>query len=254
MLQKNSQHTVPVVHKTLDIMQRIALNPERAELTVKALAAETGTTLITCYRILHTLKAHDWVRSSSTDGTHALSQGFLRLARIKQPHDGLLAAARCELPGLAREIELTVKVSIRQDNNAVTLCRQESPRETAVSIREGATFPLAYGSSGAVLLSELPEKEVAAILKSMPASCWKYQTRQNVFTRLRQLKAKGYCGDKGTFNPGYHSISVPLRTAQKQCIGSLTAIGFPHEFDSLKLARLKKRLDAAARAIMRNLN
>lgn len=250
--RKVTAHTVPVVHKALEILHKLALQSDHNDLTVKALAVETGTTPITCYRILRTLEAHDWIRPMP-DGSHELSQGFFQIARIKHPLDNLIAASRGELSKLASEVKLTVKISVRQEECAVAICRHDSPRETAVSIREGATFPLAYGSSGAVLLSELSAKEIDTILKHMPPTCWKNQSRRDVLGRIQHLKAHGYCVDAGTYNPGYHALSVPIRDGAGHCIAALTAIGFPHEISPLQHRKLKTRLETAARVITKRL-
>lgn len=241
-------HTVPVVHRTLQLVQVIARSENRSNLTAKALAAETGIPAITCYRILRTLMAHDWIRPIPGGG-HEPSLGLITLIQQGQPLEGLIAVTRPELAKLAAKIELTVKLSIRRDDFAFALCRCESPRETSVSTREGITFPLAEGSSGAVLLSRLDPKEITTILHRMPASCWKHQTHQLVFDRIKHLKQHGYCVDAGIFNPSHYAISVPVLGLDKECIASLTAIGFPDDLPQSRHGKLKKEMQTCAQAI-----
>lgn len=245
---KELPHTVPVVHRTLQLVQTIARSQGRSNLTAKVLAAETGIPAITCYRILRTLMAHDWIRPIPGGG-HELSLGLLTLVQQGQPLEGLIAVSRPELSKLAAKIELTVKVSVRRDDQAIALCRCESPRETSVSTREGAAFPLAEGSSGAVLLSRLEQKEIAAILRRMPASCWKHQNHQLVYDRIQHLKQHGYCVDAGIFNPSHYAISVPVLGVNKECIASLTAIGFPDDLPKSRHAKLKKEMQACSQSI-----
>lgn len=247
---KELPHTVPVVHRTLQVIQTIARSQGRANLTAKALAAETGIPSVTCYRILRTLMAHDWIRPIPGGG-HELSLGLLTLVQQGQPLEGLIAVTRPELAKLAEKIELTVKLSIRRDDLAVALCRHESPMETSVSTREGATFPVAEGSSGAVLLSRLDTKEIAAILKRMPTTCWKHQTQQIVYDRLKFLKKNGYCVDAGIFNPSHYAISVPVLGLNDEVIASLTAIGFPNDLPNSRHPKLKKEMQLCANAITR---
>lgn len=249
---KACPHTIPVVHKTVDVLRAIALSGNRGELSVKALAAETGISSITCYRILRTLIANDWVRPI-LGGGHELSEGFLALAGQSRPLDGLIAAARPELARLARKTELTVKISVRQEDRAVTICRCESPRETAVSVREGAAFPLAFGSSGAVLLSVLKHGEAEAVLRRMPAACWKYQTQKDVLGRIGDLRERGYCVDAGTHNPGQFALSVPVCGRGGEVAAALTAIGFPDDLRPACHGKIKSALQACARAITKRL-
>lgn len=245
---KETPHTIPVVHKALEVVRAIALSKERYNLTAKVLAAETGISSTTCYRILRTLIAHDWVRPVQGGG-HEVSHGLLTLAKQGESHDRLISAARPELAKLALSTKLTVKISVRQDEQALTICRCVSPLETSVSVREGATFPLAYGSSGAVLMSELSLRDVEDIFVRMPAICWKNQTRKQVWERIRFLKTHGYCCDFGSYNPGYSTLSVPIAGENGECIGAFTAIGFSQDLLPAMQPRLKKDLLAGSRRI-----
>jgi len=249
---KDVLHTIPVVHKTLDIIRTIALGANRDDLTVKTLAAETGVPSITCYRILRTLIAHDWVRQVDK-GSHELSQGLLALVKQGQGFDELIFASLPELAKLSRKIELTVKVSVRQGDKAVTICRTESPRETSVAVRQWATFPLAYGSSGAVLLSNLAKDEVMELLKKMPAVCWKHQSRNDVHERITRVRSHGWCVDAGTYNPGHFAISVPILSRNHECIAALTAIGFPDDLKPSRQAGVKAELQATSLRITKHL-
>jgi DNA-binding IclR family transcriptional regulator len=236
----------------LDVVRAISLSSERCNLTAKVLAADTGTPSITCYRILRTLIANDWIRPI-IGGGHELSHGLLALVRQGEPLEGLIAAARPELAKLARKTGLTTKLSIRRNDRSITLCRCESPREASVSVREGAAFPLAYGSSGAVLLSPVDPREIAEILQKMPPVCWKYQAKKDVYKRIHDLKSAGYCVDAGSLNPGLRSISVPVYGHDGNCLAALTVIGFPNDLTPAAHPELKKGLLRCSKSITKRL-
>ena len=65
------------------------------------------------------------------------------------------------------------KISVKQGGNALTVFRVESPRTVAPALKLGTTFPLAYGSSGACLLSGLQDEEIQQLLDQSPNDAWR---------------------------------------------------------------------------------
>jgi DNA-binding IclR family transcriptional regulator len=220
------KHTIPAVTKAVDLLR--LLGEPGGETTTKALALRLGIPRTSCYRILRSLIARDWVRPTDGGG-HELSLGLLPILAALRPAATLAAAVEPALRTLASRTQLTAKVSVRQGDRAVTVARVESPRETSVAVRLGASFPLAYGSSGAVLLSELSRAELNHVLAAAPAECWEHQKPSDVLKRLKELRDRGWCADFGAFRSTCHAISAPLRDASKHVAASVTIVGFPHE-------------------------
>lgn len=243
---KNGANTIPMVNKALELVR--TLSSADGETTTKALAISLGLPRSTCYRILRSLVAQNWV-CMMPEGRHELSLGLLPLLKPLHPLETLAERLAPVLARLAQQMHLTAKASVRQGDYAVTIARCESPRETSVSVRVGASFPLALGSSGAVLSSDLSKEEVAEIVKRAPAECWTYQPIEAVARRLNELKSQGWCADLGTFRPSCHALSVPIRGAGAQVIAALTVIGFPHELNEARLEKMAREvLDAARQA------
>ncbi|MBM3862029.1 MAG: helix-turn-helix domain-containing protein, partial [Verrucomicrobia bacterium] len=228
----NGKHTIPAVIKAMELVRVLA--EEAGETTTKALAIRLGIPRTTCYRILRSLTAKDWVRPLA-GGRHELSLGLLPVLNPLRQVEALANAVEPVLETLALQTQLTAKVSVRQGDYAVTIARCESPQETSVAVRIGASFHLAFGSSGAVLLSELKADEVAAILERAPEECWEHQGRDAVARRLRELRVKGWCSDLGTFRASCHAVSAPVRGAQGKVAAAMTVIGFPHEVTPARL-------------------
>ncbi len=242
----SEKHTIPAVKKALELVQVLAEGEE--ETTTKALSIRLQVPRTTCYRILRSLVARDWVRPLE-DGRHALSFGLLPLLRPLQRVEQVAKAVGPALEQLATQARMTAKVSMREGDYAVTIARCESPQQTSVAMRLGASFHLVMGSSGAVLLSALEPAEIQSIVKRAPKACWELQKPEEVHNRLKMLRAKGWCADLGTYHLGVHAVSAPLRDAQGNVLASMTVIGFPHELPSEQLpSAARLLLDAASRA------
>jgi DNA-binding IclR family transcriptional regulator len=240
----NGKHTIPAVNKALELVRVLA--EEEGETTTKALAIRLGVPRTTCYRILRSLVGRDWVRPVE-GGRHVLSLGLLPLLQPLRQVESMAEAVRPALEALATQAQMTSKVSVRQGDYAVTIARCESPQQTSVAVRIGASFHLAYGSSGAVLLNGMEEEEIQDILKRAPEDCWSHQEPADVWKRLKDLQAKGWCADVGTYRQSVNAISTPLRDARGGVLAVMTLIGFPHELPPERLAGPAKLLSEAAR-------
>lgn len=242
----SDKYTVPAVCKAMELLRLLA--DGQGETTIKGLAFSLGVPRTTCYRILRSLIAKDWVRPVE-EGRHELSLGILPLLRPLRQAERLAVAVQPTLAALAQRSGLTAKASVRQGDYAVTVARCESPQATSVAVRQGAAFHLALGSSGAVLLSELPREDVQHLLDRAPEECWDAQQAEDVFRRIRELRAQGWCADLGSYRPGLHAISAPLHDAEGNIAAAITIIGFPHELPPERMASpIKLLTDAVKKA------
>ena len=238
-------HTIPVLEKSIAVLRAVA--DGRNETTTKGLAHALGISPSTVYRILQTLLAEDWVRPVA-GGRHELSFGLLPLLQPLARHELLIETARPFLARLAADTGLAAKLSVRQGEQAVTLVRAESPRETAVAVRVGAAFHLVLGSSGAVLLSELSAEDYRRLLAEAPKECWEHQTPADVGKRIADCRRAGVCADFGGYQPSVHALSAPVRDRAGSVAGAFTVVGFAHDFEGRSNKAHSRALIAAATA------
>lgn len=239
-----SEHTIPVLRKAVALLRVIAAG---GETSTKALAQEAGVPHTTAYRILQTFLAEDWVRQTG-GGRHELSFGLLPLMQPLVRHELLVETVRPHLCALAAETGLAAKLSVRQGDQAVALLRAESPRETSVSVRVGASFHLSLGSSGSALLVDLPAVERRTLLDRAPKECWRHQTRAEVEARVAECRRTGVCGDFGGFQPNVHALSAPVRDRADGIVGAITIVGFAQDFQGKLRKPLARALLEAATA------
>jgi DNA-binding IclR family transcriptional regulator len=237
-------HTIPMVNKTFQLIRLISEDNE--ETTTKSLAICLGMSRSSCYRILRSLVAQDWIRPVA-GGRHELSLGLLPVLQSLRRFETLVEAFDPVIRSLALKTQMTVKVTVRQGDDAVTISRSESPRGTSVGVRVGAAFPLAYGSSGAVLLSDLPDDQITGILGRAQDVCWERQTRKDVSRRVHEVRSKGWCADFGMYCSKCHALSAAIHDPQGRVVAALTVIGFSDEMTNESPLELSTAVAAAAR-------
>ena len=238
-----SPHTVPVLCKAIRVFSEVAKS--RGGISTKALAASLGISPTTCYRILKSFVAEGWL-SARRDGAFELSFALVPLLRPLLHHELLIETVAEPLRQLAAATSLTAKITVRQGDDAVTLFSAPSPKSTAITSRVGSVISLAIGSSGAALLSPLPDSEIAQILAKAPPEVWKLQDRADVQRRIREARKDGCCFDHGSFQPHIHTISAPLVVADRAIIAALTLLGFPQDFEGAAKTALTRQVKYTA--------
>jgi DNA-binding IclR family transcriptional regulator len=236
-------HTVPVLCQALRIFAEVARS--RGGVSTKALAATLGVSPTTCYRILRSFVAGGWL-SPRRDGTFELSFALVPLLQPLLQHEVLIETVKEPLRQLAADTGLTAKITVRQGDDAVTLYSASSPRSTAITSRVGSVVSLAIGSSGAALLSALPEAEIEQILDRASPEVWRLQDRADVQRRIREARKEGCCFDHGSFQPHIHTLSAPLVVDQPGIVAALTLLGFPQDFAGAARAALARQVKYTA--------
>lgn len=244
-------NTVPVLRKALRVFEAVAQSKGGA--TTKELAASLGISHTTCYRILQSFVAQGWL-SARRGGLFELSFALVPLLRPLLHHELLIETVKEPLRQLAVATGLTAKLTVRQGDDAVTLVSVSSPKSTAITSRVGSVVSLVIGSSGAALLSALPDAEIAPILAKAAAEVWAMQDRADVQRRIREARKDGVCFDHGSFQPHIHTLSAPLIVPERNVIAAITLLGFPSDFEGTARVALKRQLKATAGSCLQLIN
>lgn len=240
----DSKNTIPALRKAIQLIHALAEDQNTA--TSAQLSRKLEIAPATCYRILQTFVACDWLRPAG-GGRFEFSAGLLPLLEPLSDYQRLFEHLRAPLEKLAAQTELSAKISVKQGENAVTALRAESPRDLMPCSKIGTAFPLAYGSSGACLLSGLNDEEIAQIIAGSAADVWRWQTLDDVWARVRTVRAQGITYDAGQYYPNVHAISAPIYRARGEVFAALTLIGWPEDFAGKKQAGLHKTVIESAR-------
>lgn len=240
---KETAHTVPVLCKAIRVFEAVAQGSGDA--TTKSLSASLRISPSTCYRILQSFVAKGWLRQR-VGGAFVLSFGLVPLLRPLLRHELLIETVREPMARLTTMTGLTAKLTVRQGDDAVTIFCVPSPRAHAIASRVGGIVSLAIGSSGASFLGALSDREVGRILDAAPAEAWKFQKREIVLRRVREVRKLGCCYDGGSFQPHIHTLSAPLCAQASEIAGVITLLGFPQDFAGTTKADLIRELKYTA--------
>jgi DNA-binding IclR family transcriptional regulator len=218
-------YQIPVLQKAIQVLN--ALADGQCEPTTASLARALKIAPATCYRIIQTFARAGWIRVRA-DGRCELGVGLFPLLHRLQSHDLLSRKVADALQELTAATGVASKVSVREDDDALTVLREDSAEPMALAVRAGSKFHLTLGASGSVLLSALNDAEVTRIIRDAPANCWQWQKPANVLRRVKEARRRRVVTDLGTYRPDIFGIAAPLLDADGQIEGALTLTGLIH--------------------------
>ena len=235
----NTKPAVPVLDKAIRILTELATN--EGEATSSGLARKVGVSQPTCYRILKTLEAADWIRPNDRNG-YSLSSGLLPLVRPFLDQHRLGQAVQPVLDSAANELGVTAKLSLQAGQEQVTLAFAAPPRAYSVIAPVGSRYPVSWGASGASLLSALNDKAIAKIIAA--TNVWEACTPDDVWERIEAVRQTGVCENIGHDPRGIDTLSARIPVNSHSL--AITLIALRGDIDPNRLPAIKNRLKAAA--------
>ncbi len=239
----NPAHQIPVLQKAIAVLRAVA--DRECEPTKRELARTLKIAPATCYRILQTYAHAGWLQVDDNGRCELAAGLFPLLCRLQQ--SDLLCPRMVEtLHKLTEATGATCKVSVRDDDDALTLLRVDSSAPMALAVRPGARFHLTLGASGSILLGALMDKEVGRIIRRAPKKCWQWQEPADVLQRVREARQKGVVVDSGTYRPDVFGVSAALYDASGQTRAALTLTGLVHGHTKAQLDAFRELLERTA--------
>lgn len=237
---------VPVLARALRVIERIAHGDGDVR-SVQALGRELGLAQATCYRIVRTLEQAGWLALDG-EGVWRLGEGLRTLTGSGDVRKRMARIAEPVLRDVADDLRLSCKVTLRIGDEAVTVARAESDAPYRISSSVGGRFSLCTGSSGAMLLRDVPCDELERLIALAPNRVWKYQTPDDFRKRVAEGQAKGVTLDRGQYHPDVYGLSVPVEY-DSDLLAALTVMAMPSGLPDKKVPSVKRRLTRAAKAI-----
>jgi len=232
---------IPAVEKTLHLLQALS----RRKHSQAELSRELKITMSTTYRILSTLRGHDWVRKDG-EGNYALSNGLLPLLTCFRSEMERLEHAKKMVLRISREHQTACKLSIRRDREQLTLFRAEPPGPVALTGQTGSTFPLIEGSVGAALLCTETEETLRNLVKECKADIPERKDPKLLLKGIAEIREKGYALNLRKNRWNIAAMSVPLYGEDGRTVeAALTVIGSAEDFAGQKAEKLAEILRKA---------
>jgi IclR family transcriptional regulator, pca regulon regulatory protein len=191
-------------------------------ITVGDVATRTGLSRAAVRRLLITLELLGYATHSGPYyrlGSRVLRLGFSFLSSHSLPS---LAAPILE--EITSSIHESSSLSVLEGDEIVYLARSAARRVMSVSLSVGSRLPAYCTSMGRVLLSSLPEAELAAYLERVVLQAHTPKTiveKASLATELVRVRDMGYALVDQELELGLRSLAVPVVVGARRVVASI---------------------------------
>jgi IclR family acetate operon transcriptional repressor len=241
---------VQSVDRALDLLEALASSGQ--PLGVSELAGLTRLPEGTAHRLLRSLLQRGYVRQTP-DRKYGLGSSVLRLRDAG--HRTLASAAG---PALARLVEIsgeTANLAVLEGDTAVYVGQVPSGRALRMFAEVGRQVYVHCTAVGKVLVADLPERQVRAMLArvGMPARTPATITDPDaLLAQLELVRRQGFAVDDGEEETGVRCLAVPVRDG-RQVVAAVSVSGPADRLLPDHLPALAARLQPVADELAREL-
>lgn len=222
--------TIGSLDRALALIDELARNAE--ELGVTELSTRLSMSKNQVFRILSTLKAHDYVRQTENK-TYRLGSKFFEIGQRLISRNDLLQVTQTKMDWLRDETGETVHLFVRDGLQVVCVARRESHALIGLSAQVGRRFLMHAGACPKVILAYQDTRFVDATIAEhgLPAYTGRtVSTRDALEEQLACIRQQGYAESDEDLDPSGYSIAVPIAGLSGNVNTALSVAGPMHRF------------------------
>lgn len=239
----NKNYTIPALCKTITLLEYLGKSESGG--SQAELARVLGIPNSTCYRILQSLLAYNWIRQKP-GSLYVVANGILAAAGKLINETADFECLQPVLEQLAKASGLSCKLSIRQEDMQTTIMRAESSAPITVTGKVGVHFPITEGATGAALLYDESSENILQLVATCRENIEEKKYPNLIDERLLNLKENGYCMNSHLNRWGIEAMAAPLLDSTGHIIAAITVMGFTSDFTSKNIeiivANLRKAI------------
>jgi IclR family transcriptional regulator, acetate operon repressor len=213
-------YAIESVDNALRILQSLR---DCGQLRVADAAAELGIARSTAHRLLSMLVYRDF--AVKTDDHRYLPGPALSAPPLRPgPTQRLRRALRPHMTALRDRVEETVNLTVRRGAQSRFLDTVECRQLLRVTDRQGMILPAWQTSGGKVLLAELPDAQLTAVLRGAPPGPGDMTDagRRALVSELRAVRERGYAENIEESESGVCAIGMCVRDRAGEAVAALS--------------------------------
>ena len=236
--------TVRAVERAIDILACFTAGPPALE--IGDLQRRTRLSRPTLYRLLQTLQAKGFIRSSGAPLRFELGPGLRQLTAAFDRSFPVVTRSAPTLERLWRDTGETIALMLPASGYART-CVVELRSAQPISFGRGTgyTDPMHKGASGKAILAFLDAIEQAEALELVEPA----RVRDALRAELARIRKAGYAITRGELVNGVCAIGAPVVDAAQRVHASICVFGPQPRMTGRHLDRCIKAVLAASRAV-----
>jgi len=238
------------VKKALELLDHFTV--ERPERSLAEISREVDAHKSSVFRVLTTLEAAGFLEKDPQSGKYRLGLKILDLAgRVLGRYDIRQVAAPF-MEELARETEEVIHLAVLDGADIVYLEKKGQGQILTVATRVGGRNPAYASSMGKILLADLSEPELKAILGRGKLKKLTPNTIDEITKLIEELaviREQGFALDNEETFPGIRCVGAPIRNARGRVIAAVSVTVPAQRMDDKRIRELWRLVTNTARMI-----
>lgn len=246
---KTEQNTIKSLDRALEVLSRLG---DLEEATLSVLAADTGASPATIYRILTTYQAHGFTEFDDVRQVWSVGAGaFLTGAKFLR-RTSLVERARPHLRKLMEATGETANLGVARDFDVLFLSQSETHHAIRAFFPPGTLSPMHASGIGKALLAQWSAKRIEAMIAARMPERFTEHTLVSYDTLIRDLletQQRGYSFDAEEKNIGMRCIAAPVFDVYGEAVAGISISGPVARITDADIADLGALVRAEAGAL-----
>lgn len=231
-----NRYRVPILDRTLDLLERLSQHPEG--LTLTAMTEGLAMPKNSVFRILTTLTLRGYAERDESTKVYRLSRKLLSVSHGAIGGQRLLQAASAVLTALRDATGETALLGTLSGSQGVVLDQVASSHPVKVVVEVGHAFPLHTAAPAKAMLAFLSEDMRKALIQGIHFTKHTKTTLTSAkafAAELAEVRDKGYALDRCEESETYACAAAPVFDARDEVIAAIWISG---PSDRLPLSKL----------------
>lgn len=245
-----ANYQVRALERALDILDAFGL--DHAALTLTELSGRANLAKSTATRLLAVLEERGWLERSPDTDRYRIGVRAFELGQVYIQTLALEAEAQPFLQRLAQACNQTANLGVLDRGEVVHIAVVAPARPIRFDAYAGQREEAHCTGLGKVLLAELPDDDLAAIVARhglTPRTPRTLTTLDALRDHLATVRAQGYGLDDEESHLGLRCLALPIRDARGRVVASVSVSGLVDEFTPEALGRYREAASQAAAGI-----
>jgi IclR family KDG regulon transcriptional repressor len=225
-MKASGDYSIRVVERAVLVLD--ALSETEHQQTLSEVAARTGLSIPTTFRLLRTLQDRGLVISHGPDPRYSLGSRILHYAEALQNQLDIVKIAEPYLAAARDEVDETVCLAVRNGDYYARVARTWGSKPLRVVTPTGEVVPLYAGAKGKVLLAAASDDEIEAYLARTDLIPFGPNTvidPVQIRHDLREIRQSGFSETHDERGRGGVGIAAPVRDRDGRVVAAFGIAG-----------------------------
>jgi IclR family transcriptional regulator, KDG regulon repressor len=235
------------VRRALEILEFLLQRGEPA--TVAAIVSALQIPKSTAYELVRTLSEAGYLEPAGRNAGLYLGRKLFELGMAYRSQVDLLRDGSQIVEELRDATGETVQLSVLENDMMLVLLKEEGSRSIRIISRVGSRVPVNWAAAGRLLVSDLDDATLAALLKRSVRQSPTERSITDVpklIQQIRKFRKQGYATELNATNEHAGCVAAPVIDGSGRCIAAISIVAPEHRLGKQNREELISKVREAA--------